>query len=84
MMLEPTLEKLRTLKMFAMVNAWIAQRNDTLSNDEMVSMRCSPENAENTAPAGSGAPCGNYNETGYCTVSAVAGHCQVLVNGSNV
>jgi DNA replication protein DnaC len=33
MMLEPTLEKLRTLKMFAMVNAWIAQRNDTSSND---------------------------------------------------
>jgi DNA replication protein DnaC len=33
MMLEPTLEKLRTLKMFAMVAAWIAQRNDTSAND---------------------------------------------------
>jgi DNA replication protein DnaC len=33
MMLEPTLEKLRTLKMFAMVAAWITQRNDTSSND---------------------------------------------------
>jgi DNA replication protein DnaC len=33
MMLEPTLEKLRSLKMFAMATAWIAQRNDTSLND---------------------------------------------------
>lgn len=33
MMVEPTLEKLRTLKMFAMVAAWITQRNDTSMNE---------------------------------------------------
>ena len=33
MMLEPTLEKLRQLKMFAMVAAWITQRSDTSMNE---------------------------------------------------
>lgn len=32
-MMEPTLEKLRTLKLFAMVAAWITQRNDTSMNE---------------------------------------------------
>jgi DNA replication protein DnaC len=33
MMIEHTLEKLRTLKLLAMVTAWIAQRNDTSMNE---------------------------------------------------
>src|SRR5438105_2482976 len=33
MMLEPSLEKLRMLKMCAMAAAWVAQRSDTSAND---------------------------------------------------
>lgn len=32
-MIEPTLEKLRALKLYAMVTAWISQRNDTSMNE---------------------------------------------------
>lgn len=32
-MIEPTLEKMRALKLYAMVTAWISQRNDTSMNE---------------------------------------------------